>query len=118
MGREIEASGDVAKIVVKPHSEENVLDVPERHAGVPPRPSPTRFIAPTSYDTGPVTRLIGGLFGIDRTFETGVKGSNPAHMPVHVMHDSLSAIYPATKEADRPLPSPPLGRVNTKQIRP
>lgn len=25
MGREIEASGDVAKIVVKPHSEENVL---------------------------------------------------------------------------------------------
>lgn len=97
MEREIEAGGDVAKIVVKPNSEEDVLTFLSGTLAFR-RAHPTYpIIASGSGDTGRITRLIGGLFGIDLTFASGVKGSNPTQMPVAVVRDSLEVIYPAAK---------------------
>lgn len=97
MEREIEAGGDVAKIVVKPNSEEDVLTFLNGTLAFRRAHPSYPIIASGSGDTGRVTRLIGGLFGIDLTFASGVKGSNPTQMPVNVMRDSLSVIYPAAK---------------------
>lgn len=97
MEREIAAGGDVAKIVVKPNSEEDVLTFLNGTLAFRRANPSYPIIASGSGDTGRITRLIGGLFGIDLTFASGVKGSNPTQMPVSVMRESLSVIYPATK---------------------
>lgn len=45
-----------------------------------------------------ITRLAGGLFGIDLTFASGVKGSNPWQMPVQTVQEINKVIYPVTKK--------------------
>lgn len=97
MEREIEAGGDVAKIVVKPNSEEDVLTFLSGTLAFRRAHPSFPIIASGSGDTGRITRLVGGLFGIDLTFASGVKGSNPTQMPVDVVRDALSVIYPATR---------------------
>lgn len=97
MEREIEAGGDVAKIVVKPNSEEDVLTFLNGTLAFRRAHPSYPIIASGSGDTGRITRLVGGLFGIDLTFASGVKGSNPTQMPVDVMRNALSVIYPAAK---------------------
>ena len=43
---------------------------------------------------GRIRHLIGGLFGIDLTFASGVKGTNATQMPVAVVCDANAVIYP------------------------
>ena len=97
MEREIAAGGDVAKIVVKPNCEEDVLtflnDTLSFRRANPSYP----IIASGSGDVGRITRLIGGLFGIDLTFASGVKGSNPTQMPVATVREANAVIYPVQK---------------------
>lgn len=97
MEREVQAGGDVAKIVVKPNCEEDVLTFlggtlafRRAHPDFP-------IIASGSGDKGRVTRIIGGLFGIDLTFASGVKGSNPTQMPVSTMRTTNQIVYPMAK---------------------
>ena len=97
MEREINAGGDVAKIVVKPNKEEDVLTFLNGTLAFRRAHPEYPIIASGSGDTGRITRLIGGLFGIDLTFSSGVKGSNPTQMPVPVVREAISVIYPTTK---------------------
>lgn len=94
MEREIAAGGDVAKIVVKPNKEEDVLTFLNGTLAFRRAHPDYPIIASGSGDTGRITRLIGGLFGIDLTFSSGVKGSNPTQMPVPVVREALGVIYP------------------------
>lgn len=93
--REIAAGGDVAKIVVKPNSEEDVLTFLNGTLGFRRAHPEYPIIASGSGDVGRITRLIGGLNGIDLTFASGVKGSNPTQMPVPVVREAFEVIYPA-----------------------
>lgn len=97
MESEIAAGGDVAKIVVKPNSEEDVLTFLGGTLAFRRAHPEFPIIASGSGDTGRVTRLIGGLFGIDLTFASGVKGSNATQMPVSTMRMTNDIIYPAQK---------------------
>lgn len=98
MEREIAAGGDVAKIVVKPNKEEDVLTFLNGTLSFR-RANPTYpIIASGSGDVGRITRLIGGLFGIDLTFASGVKGSNPTQMPVGIVREMNAVIYPNTSK--------------------
>lgn len=97
MESEIAAGGDVAKIVVKPNSEEDVLTFLGGTLAFRRAYPEFPIIASGSGDTGRVTRLIGGLFGIDLTFASGVKGSNATQMPVSTMRMTNDIIYPAQK---------------------
>lgn len=94
MEREIAAGADVAKIVVKPNKEEDVLTFLNGTLAFRRAHPQYPIIASGSGSVGRITRLIGGLFGIDLTFSSGVKGSNPTQMPVPVVRESLSVIYP------------------------
>lgn len=96
MQKEIAFGGDVAKIVVKPNKEEDVLTFLSGILSFRRANPEFPIIASGSGDTGRITRLIGGLFGIDLTFSAGVKGSNPTQMPVPVVRECLSVIYPQT----------------------
>lgn len=95
MEREIEAGGDVAKIVVKPNKEEDVLTFLNGTLSFRRANPSFPIIASGSGDVGRITRLIGGLFGIDLTFASGVKGSNPTQMPVGIVREMNAVIYPA-----------------------
>ena len=97
MEREIAAGGDVAKIVVKPNKEEDVLSFLNGTLSFRRANPNYPIIASGSGDVGRITRLIGGLFGIDLTFASGVKGSNPTQMPVAIVRDANNVIYPVTK---------------------
>lgn len=97
MEREIAAGGDVAKIVVKPNKEEDVLTFLNGTLSFRRANPNYPIIASGSGDVGRITRLIGGLFGIDLTFASGVKGSNPTQMPVAIVRDANNVIYPVTK---------------------
>ena len=97
MEREIAAGGDVAKIVVKPNKEEDVLTFLNGTLSFRRANPNYPIIASGSGDVGRITRLIGGLFGIDLTFASGVKGSNPTQMPVAVVRDANDLIYPISK---------------------
>ncbi len=97
MEREIAAGGDVAKIVVKPNKEEDVLTFLNGTLSFRRANPNYPIIASGSGDVGRITRLIGGLFGIDLTFASGVKGSNPTQMPVAVVRDANNLIYPISK---------------------
>lgn len=96
--KEIDAGGDVAKIVVKPNSQADVLrflnGTLEFRTKNPAHP----VIASASGQEGRITRLAGGLFGIDLTFASGVKGSNPWQMPVQTVQEINKVIYPVTKK--------------------
>ena len=94
MEREIAAGADIAKIVVKPNSEEDVLTFLKGILTFRRTYSKYPVIASASGDIGRISRLIGGLFGIDLTFASGVKGSNPTQMPVSVVREALAVIYP------------------------
>lgn len=94
MKKEIDFGGDVAKIVVKPNKEEDVLTFLNGILSFRRANPEYPIIASGSGDTGRITRLVGGLFGIDLTFSAGVKGSNPTQMPVPVVRECLSVIYP------------------------
>ncbi len=94
MEKEIAAGGDVAKIVVKPNSEEDVLTFLNGTLSFRRAHPEYPIIASGSGDVGRITRLIGGLFGIDLTFASGVKGSNATQMPVAVVRDANAVIYP------------------------
>lgn len=96
MQKEIAFGGDVAKIVVKPNKEEDVLTFLNGILSFRRANPEYPIIASGSGDIGRITRLIGGLFGIDLTFSAGVKGSNPTQMPVPVVRECLSVIYPQT----------------------
>lgn len=97
MEREIAAGGDVAKIVVKPNKEEDVLTFLNGTLSFRRDNPDYPIIASGSGDVGRITRLIGGLFGIDLTFASGVKGSNPTQMPVAIVRDANNVIYPVVK---------------------
>lgn len=97
MEREIEAGGDVAKIVVKPNSEEDVLTFLGATLAFRRAHPEYPIIASGSGATGRITRVIGGLFGIDLTFASGVKGSNPTQMPVATMRTTNDIVYPIVK---------------------
>lgn len=94
MEKEVEAGADVAKIVVLPQSEEDVLTflggILAFRRAHPEYP----IIASGSGPIGAVTRLIGGLFGIDLTFAVGSKASGPGQMPVDVVRQCLEVVYP------------------------
>lgn len=92
--KEIAFGGDVAKIVVKPNKEEDVLTFLNGILSFRRANPEYPVIASGSGEIGRITRLIGGLFGIDLTFSSGVKGSNPTQMPVPVVRECLSVIYP------------------------
>lgn len=96
MQKEIAFGGDVAKIVVKPNKEEDVLTFLNGILSFRRANPEYPIIASGSGDIGRITRLIGGLFGIDLTFSAGIKGSNPTQMPVPVVRECLSVIYPQT----------------------
>lgn len=97
MEREIQAGGDVAKIVVKPNSEEDVLTFLSGTLAFRRAHPDFPIIASGSGATGRITRVIGGLFGIDLTFASGVKGSNPTQMPVSTMRMTNDIVYPIVK---------------------
>lgn len=97
MESEIAAGGDVAKIVVKPNSEEDVLAFLNGTLAFRRANPDYPIIASGSGDIGRITRLIGGLNGIDLTFSSGVKGSNPTQMPVPVVREVFDVIYPQAK---------------------
>jgi 3-dehydroquinate dehydratase-1 len=94
MEREVAAGADVVKIVVKPNSEEDVLTFLGSMLAFRRAHPDYPIIASGSGDVGRITRLIGGLFGIDLTFASGIKGSNPTQMPVGIVRESLGVIYP------------------------
>lgn len=96
MQKEIAFGGDIAKIVVKPNKEEDVLTFLNGILSFRRANPEYPIIASGSGDIGRITRLIGGLFGIDLTFSAGVKGSNPTQMPIPVVRECLSVIYPQT----------------------
>lgn len=75
--KEIDAGGDVAKIVVKPNSQADVLRFLNGTLEFRTKNPAYPVIASASGQEGRITRLAGGLFGIDLTFASGVKGSNP-----------------------------------------
>jgi len=89
-----QAGADVTKIVVIPHSEEDVLTflgcILAFRRAHPEYP----IIASGGGPVGAVTRLIGGLFGIDLTFAVGSKASGPGQMPVDAVRQCLEVIYP------------------------
>lgn len=93
MEQEIAAGGDVAKIVVKPNTEEDVLAFLSGVLAFRRQNPEYPIIASASGDIGRITRLVGGLFGIDLTFAAGVKGSNPTQMPVSVVREAFKTIY-------------------------
>ncbi|MCD8339501.1 MAG: type I 3-dehydroquinate dehydratase [Burkholderiales bacterium] len=67
--------------------------MPNKHPEYP-------IIASASGNAGRITRLAGGLFGIDLTFASGVKGSNPWQIPVETVQEINNVIYPVpAKEA-------------------
>lgn len=92
--KEITFGGDVAIIVVKPNKEEDVLTFLNGILTFRRAHPEYSVIASGSGEIGRITRLVGGLFGIDLTFSSGVKGSNPTQMPVPVVRECLSIIYP------------------------
>lgn len=92
--QEISAGGDIAKIVVKPNSEEDVLTFLNGTLSFRREHPQYPIIASGSGNIGRITRLIGGLFGVDLTFASGVKGSNPTQMPVNVVRQVNNIIYP------------------------
>jgi 3-dehydroquinate dehydratase-1 len=94
MERQVAAGADVVKIVVKPNSEEDVLTFLGSTLAFRRSHPQYPIIASGSGDVGRITRLIGGLFGIDLTFASGVKGSNPTQMPASIVRESLGVIYP------------------------
>ena len=98
MKKEIDAGGDVAKIVVKPNSQADVLQF--LNGTLEFRNQNPRYpvIASASGQEGRITRLAGGLLGIDLTFASGVKGSNPWQMPVETVQKINNVIYPVAKK--------------------
>ncbi|MBS5225496.1 MAG: type I 3-dehydroquinate dehydratase [Parasutterella sp.] len=85
--KEIDAGGDVAKIVVKPNSQADVLRFLNGTLEFRTKNPAYPVIASASGQEGRITRLAGGLFGIDLTFASGVKGSNPWQMPVQTVQE-------------------------------
>jgi len=96
--KEIDAGGDVAKIVVKPNSQADVLRFLNGTLEFRTKNPAYPVIASASGQEGRITRLAGGLFGIDLTFASGVKGSNPWQMPVQTVQEINKVIYPVTKK--------------------
>ena len=96
--KEIDAGGDVAKIVVKPNSQADVLRFLNGTLEFRTKNPAYPVIASASGQEGRITRLAGGLFGIDLTFASGVKGSNPWQMPVQTVQEIHKVIYPVTKK--------------------
>ena len=96
--KEIDAGGDVAKIVVKPNSQADVLRFLNGTLEFRTKNPAYPVIASASGQEGRITRLAGGLFGIDLTFASGVKGSNPWLMPVQTVQEINKVIYPVTKK--------------------
>lgn len=96
--KEIDAGGDVAKIVVKPNSQADVLRFLNGTLQFRTKNPAYPVIASASGQEGRITRLAGGLFGIDLTFASGVKGSNPWQMPVQTVQEINKVIYPVTKK--------------------
>jgi 3-dehydroquinate dehydratase-1 len=96
--KEIDAGGDVAKIVVKPNSQAYVLRFLNGTLEFRTKNPAYPVIASASGQEGRITRLAGGLFGIDLTFASGVKGSNPWQMPVQTVQEINKVIYPVTKK--------------------
>ena len=95
--KEIDAGGDVAKIVVKPNSQADVLRFLNGTLEFRTKNPAYPVIASASGQEGRITRLAGGLFGIDLTFASGVKGSNPWQMPVQTVQEINKVIYPVTR---------------------
>jgi 3-dehydroquinate dehydratase-1 len=93
MEKEVDAGGDVAKIVVKPLNENDVLTFLGGTLGFRNAHPQYPIIASASGSIGRITRLAGGLFGIDLTFASGVKGSNPWQIPVTTVQDINKVIY-------------------------
>lgn len=96
--KEIDAGGDVAKIVVKPSSQADVLRFLNGTLEFRTKNPAYPVIASASGQEGRITRLAGGLFGIDLTFASGVKGSNPWQMPVQTVQEINKVVYPVTKK--------------------
>lgn len=96
--KEIDAGGDVAKIVVKPNSQADVLRFLNGTLEFRTKNPAYPVIASARGQEGRITRLAGGLFGIDLTFASGVKGSNPWQMPVQTVQEINKVIYPVTKK--------------------
>lgn len=96
--KEIDAGGDVAKIVVKPNAQAYVLRFLNGTLEFRTKNPAYPVIASASGQEGRITRLAGGLFGIDLTFASGVKGSNPWQIPVQTVQEINKVIYPVTKK--------------------
>ncbi len=86
---------DIAKVAVMPGDYADVLTL--LNATLKARTGSVRVpMATMSMGAeGAVTRLVGGLFGSDITFASGLKASAPGQMPIGRLRQAMAVLYAA-----------------------